>query len=86
MIKPIIKGQATSFEVLERPTNEYNAWLQGRLSKSVWTECNSYYHNGTKLVATYPGPVSLFWWMVRSVRWKDFKVQGAQASWWWRDW
>jgi len=83
LIKPIFDGKANSFEVTEDATNKYNTWLQGRLSRSVWTDCNSYYQSGgqkqTKIIATFPGPVSLFWWLARSVRWDDFAGVEAEA-------
>ncbi|GLB34847.1 putative L-lysine 6-monooxygenase (NADPH-requiring) [Lyophyllum shimeji] len=83
LIKPILDGKAKSFEVTDEATNRYNTWLQNRLSLSVWTDCHSYYHVGnqkqTKIVATFPGPVALFWWFARRVRWDDFTGVGAEA-------
>lgn len=81
LIKPVIDGQARSFEVTDDATNEYNAWLESRLSNSVWTECNSYYQVGgkkTKIFATFPGPVTLFWWLTRYPRWEKFHGVGAE--------
>ncbi|TFK42408.1 hypothetical protein BDQ12DRAFT_273676 [Crucibulum laeve] len=82
LIKPILEGKAKSFAITEKATDEYNTWLQGRLSTSVWTECNSYYqaagNNKSKLIATFPGPVSLFWWITRSPRWELFQAVGAE--------
>lgn len=76
IIKPILDGQAKSFEVTEEATQRYNAWLQTRLSKSIWTECNSYYqvagHKQSKVFALFPGPVSLFWWLTRAPSWNEF--------------
>jgi hypothetical protein len=83
LIKPILDNQAKSFEVTEEATEEYNTWLQGRLSKSVWTACNSYYQvdrqKQTKIIATFPGPVSLFWWLTRTPQWNKFHGVGAEA-------
>ncbi|KAF9469173.1 hypothetical protein BDZ94DRAFT_360082 [Collybia nuda] len=82
LIKPILDGQAKSFEVADNATEEYNTWLQGRLSTSVWTQCNSYYQVGgqkhTKIVATFPGPVSLFWWLTLTPEWGVFRSVGAE--------
>lgn len=82
IIKPIIEGNAKSFMVREDITNKYNTWLQGRLSRSVWTECISYYQAGrnskTRITATFPGPVTLFWWLARKPRWEEFEAVGAE--------
>jgi len=77
LIKRIIDGKARAVEVKDDVTDEYNSWLQGRLSQSVWVECNSYYQVGgtkeTKIIATFPGPVALFWWLCRRVRSSAFR-------------
>lgn len=62
IIKPIIEGHAKSFEVSKEATDKYNGWLQGRLSRSVWTDCTSYYQADgprSKIIATFPGSVTL---------------------------
>ncbi|EDR14376.1 uncharacterized protein LACBIDRAFT_292343 [Laccaria bicolor S238N-H82] len=74
LIKPILDGQAKSFEISSEATDEYNTWLQDRLSTSVWTDCTSYYQGaGGKVISTFPGPVALFWWLTRSPRWELFR-------------
>lgn len=82
-MKPILDGKAKSFEITEEATDVYNTWLQNRLSTSVWTDCNSYYqaggNNQTKVIATFPGPVTLFWWLIRTPRWELFRAVGAEA-------
>ncbi|KAF5389896.1 hypothetical protein D9757_003713 [Collybiopsis confluens] len=44
LIKPVLKGQLKSVEIKQDVADKYNEWLQDRLSDSVWTACNSYYH------------------------------------------
>jgi len=82
MVKPIIEGKVKSFEVKSSASAAYNQEIQVRLSKSVWTGCNSYYRSGGdgKVYATYPGPVSKFWWSTLVPRWEDYKTYGI------RDW
>jgi hypothetical protein len=82
LVKPVVDGTAKSFEVKHEATDEYNEWLHKKLSTSVWTDCNSYYQldgQGSKNIATFPGPVSLFWWQLRKPRWEAFKAVGAEA-------
>ncbi|KIY72027.1 FAD/NAD-binding domain-containing protein [Cylindrobasidium torrendii FP15055 ss-10] len=85
LIKPVIDGKITSFAIKPVVCDEYNDWLQGRLQHSVWSECRSYYHrardNSSKIVATFPGPVSLFWWLSRVPRWNQWEVRGATLDW-----
>jgi hypothetical protein len=65
--------------------DNYDNWVQGRLKHTVWTDCNSYYHQGgsvnSRIVATWPGPVSLYWWMSRKVQWHHWKAIDADDSW-----
>ncbi|KAG7092585.1 hypothetical protein E1B28_008928 [Marasmius oreades] len=86
LIKPVIKGRIQSVQITEKATEDYNSWLQSRLDDSVWKECNSYYHvansSQSKLIATFPGPVTLFWLLTRSIKKEDWKVTGAKNSDW----
>lgn len=85
MIRPIIEGQLTSFDIKEEICDEYNGWLQNRLRHSVWTDCRSYYHtardSSSKIIATFPGPVALFWWFCRRPRWSQWEIRGASKDW-----
>ncbi|KAF9526978.1 hypothetical protein CPB83DRAFT_856911 [Crepidotus variabilis] len=87
LIQPVIQGKAKSFEITAQATDEYNDWLQTRLSDSVWTECASYYHSGrdgtSRISATFPGPVTLFWWLTRRPKWDLF--HGVDSAAWERD-
>lgn len=86
LLKPIIDGRIQSVQITEKATDDYNNWLQSRLDDSVWKECNSYYHvtntRQSKLIATFPGPVTLFWWLTRSIKEEDWKVTGATSNEW----
>ena len=94
MVKAIIDDRIRSFEVKENACEEYDGWLQRRLSTSVWTECNSFYQVGdsrdTKNVAMFPGPVALFWWMLRRPEWGQYEVRpgrgGGGHGWVWAAW
>jgi len=83
LIRPVIEGKAKSFEITDDATDKYNEWLQGRLQSSVWTDCVSYYQAGrdskTRIIATFPGPISLFWWFCRNPKWELFRGVGAEA-------
>lgn len=75
-MKPVLDGQVKALELTDRACDEYNAWLQERLKSSVWMDCNSYYRQGMngKNVSTFPGPVSLFWYMARNPVWSHYIV------------
>ncbi|KAH9035524.1 hypothetical protein EDB85DRAFT_1943840 [Lactarius pseudohatsudake] len=77
LIKPILAGKVRSVAVREEASAKYNSWLQARLARSVWNFCDSYYRReGTngKIIATFPGTVSLFWWLARRPRYSDYEV------------
>lgn len=81
LMKPVLEGKAKSFEITREATDEYNEWLQGRLEKSVWTDCMSYYRSDRKLgkiTATFPGPVALFWWLSRTPVWERYVAVGGE--------
>ncbi|KAL1742380.1 hypothetical protein HDZ31DRAFT_43372 [Schizophyllum fasciatum] len=82
VMDPVLKGQAKSVEIRDAVVEKYNGWLQSRLQHSVWTDCMSYYRQGRsrgKIVATFPGPVALFWWFARRPKWDEWKVVGGEA-------
>lgn len=82
LMKPVLEGKAKYFEITDEATDKYNEWLQGRLQNSVWTDCMSYYRSDRKLgkiVATFPGPVALFWWLSRTPVWERYRAVGAEA-------
>jgi len=77
LIKPILTGAVRSFAVREEASLNYNSWIQKRLDGTVWNFCNSYYRRESakgKIFATFPGPVSLFWWLARRPRYSDYEV------------
>ncbi|KAI0314700.1 FAD/NAD-P-binding domain-containing protein [Amylostereum chailletii] len=63
LFKPVLDGALAAFEPTAAATDRYNAWLQRRLSNSVWTQCQSWYRVGTegKIFSTFPGAMALFW-------------------------
>ncbi|KDQ61021.1 hypothetical protein JAAARDRAFT_32021 [Jaapia argillacea MUCL 33604] len=81
MIRPLLAGSVKSFEIRTEASAEYNRWLEKRLSESVWTECHSYYRVDGQMgknVATFPGPLTLFWWLCRTPRWDHFRIIGVE--------
>jgi len=81
LIKPILTGAVRSFAVRERASSKYNSWMQKQLAGTVWNFCNSYYRRESakgKIFATFPGPVSLFWWLARRPRYSDYEIVGGE--------
>jgi len=80
LIKPILAGEVRSFAVREEVSAKYNSWMQKRLVRTVWNFCDSYYRrestNG-KIFTSFPGPVTLFWWLARSPRYSDYEIVGG---------
>lgn len=46
LIQPILEHEIVSIEVSEKATSEYDDMIQARLSKSVFTQCHSWYRVG----------------------------------------
>ena len=60
--------------------------LQERLQDTVWSQCASWYRVGGRgrITSTFPGPLVLFWWWLRRVRWEDYEIEGPGAEEWHR--
>ena len=83
IIKPVLSGLATSFEPTDAASKAYNARIQSKLSKSVWSGCTSWYRTDGgkgKVTSLFPGTFAEFWWLLRTPVWGDFKVSGG-SSW-----
>jgi hypothetical protein len=74
LMKPVLQGKVMSYELTDEASDDYNRWLQERLNSSVWVECSSYYRAGMngKNFTTFPGPVTLFWYIARNPVWSHF--------------
>jgi hypothetical protein len=91
LIKPILEGKIQAIEVTDEATDSYNEWIQKRLTKTVYADCDSYYFehvekDGGKEVkgknsASFPGPATLFYWLNRRPQWQRFRISGAKPGW-----
>ncbi|KAL8292094.1 hypothetical protein RQP46_001560 [Phenoliferia psychrophenolica] len=78
MIEPMSKYGVKSWEAKMDAEKVYNLEIQEALSKTVWNGgCNSYYKLGNKVVATYPGPTTSFWWRTRVPVWENYIQTGG---------
>ncbi|KAI0065159.1 FAD/NAD-P-binding domain-containing protein, partial [Artomyces pyxidatus] len=86
LIAPVLSGALASFEPTLPATETYNAWLQRRLTDSVWMTCTSWYRRGQegKIFSTFPGPLALYWWFLRAPQWADYVVKGDGSRAWGR--
>ncbi|TCD69126.1 hypothetical protein EIP91_008602 [Steccherinum ochraceum] len=79
MLQPILSRQVSSFEVTHAATDDWNAFIQRRLGKSVWSVCQSWYrvgHSG-KNCGIWPGTFTEQWWSLRKPIWSHYKALGA---------
>jgi len=76
LMKPVIEGLASSFEIGDEATDAYNKCLEQWHETSVTKGCTSFYrwHRNGKDFATFPGLSVYFYWLLRKTRWEDFKV------------
>jgi hypothetical protein len=64
-------------------TDRYNDMLEERLRDTVWSQCASWYRVGGRgRIGTFPGPVVLFWWWLRRIRWEDYEIGGPGVEEW----
>lgn len=80
LIKPVLDGTVSSFEVSTRATDIYNVKIQTKLARSVWVSCASWYRQGGdgKVFGIFPGPAVLFWWWMRSTNWNHYSAVPSQ--------
>ncbi|KAF9004036.1 hypothetical protein BDQ17DRAFT_472624 [Cyathus striatus] len=83
MIKPVLEGKVSSFEVTTHACESYNEKIQAKLSRSVFIHCVSWYRLGGtgRVTSMFPGPGMLFWWWLRRPRWEHYTTIGATKKW-----
>ncbi|KAM0753779.1 FAD/NAD(P)-binding domain-containing protein [Meredithblackwellia eburnea MCA 4105] len=81
MIEPMTKYGVKSFECKMDAERGYNKEIQAKLKETVWNGgCTSYYKLGDKVIATYPGTTTEFWWRTRKPVWENFTQRGGERS------
>jgi hypothetical protein len=77
-------GVLKSVAPTDGATDRYNDMLQKRLEDSAWSVCASWYRVGGRgrIFSTFPGPLVLFRWWLRKVRWEDYEIEGPGAEQW----
>lgn len=80
LVKPVLDGVVTAFEVTAAATDAFNAEMERRLGSAVWTNCASWYRVGQrgKVAALWPGTVVEFWWRMRDVNWAHYDAIGGE--------
>jgi len=81
LVRPLFhkRNPVASVDVTPAATEKYNTWLHGRLAHSVHTGCVSWYRTGSgagKISSIFPGPATMFWWVMRRVRLGDYVAKG----------
>ncbi|KAJ3514913.1 hypothetical protein NLJ89_g2093 [Agrocybe chaxingu] len=82
LIKPILDGAATSFEVTSEANDAYNDTIQEGMKHTPFTFCRSWYRVGGsgKNSSIFPGSAITFWWWCQSVDWRHYKIKGLKAG------
>ncbi|KAL4250048.1 FAD-binding Monooxygenase Superfamily protein [Abortiporus biennis] len=86
LIKPIVKGQVSSFEPTEEATEAHNKIIQLKLQKTIWaTGCTSWYRrpDSKKIYTLFPGSHTAFMWAMRKPVFEDFRIVNGNG-WMWR--
>jgi hypothetical protein len=84
LLEPLRAGLLKSVAPTDVATDRYNDMLQERLQDTVWSQCASWYRVGGRgrIASTFPGPLVLFWWWLRRIRWEDYEIEGPGAEEW----
>jgi hypothetical protein len=84
LLEPLRAGLLKSVAPTDVATDRYNDMLQERLQDTVWSQCASWYRVGGRgrIASTFPGPLVLFWWWLRRIRWEDYEIKGPGAVEW----
>ncbi|KAG1906692.1 uncharacterized protein F5891DRAFT_1003450 [Suillus fuscotomentosus] len=80
LIEPVLSGSASSFTVEASHTDEYNAKVQERISRSVFMQCHSWARmNGTgKVYNPFPWAMTRWWLLLRKPNWDHYVAVGAE--------
>jgi cation diffusion facilitator CzcD-associated flavoprotein CzcO len=77
LLHELRRHRAGAIEPRAEAQANYNAWLQGRMQRTVWLRggCNSWYLDSEGVNRTlYPGPSSEFWRSLRRVRLDEYEL------------
>ncbi len=84
LIKPVLSGQVSAFNVTHEATDAYNEKIHARLGRSVFMDCVSWYRRGRdgKVTSIFPGAGSLFYLWLRRVDWSHYqRIGGDEIQW-----
>ncbi|KAF9470688.1 FAD/NAD(P)-binding domain-containing protein [Pholiota conissans] len=81
LINPVLQKKVISIEVTEKATDDYDGMIQRRLSKSVFTQCHSWYRVGGtgKITNAFPEPARMFYLWFRRPNWNHYLGIGADS-------
>jgi hypothetical protein len=84
LLEPLRAGLLKSVAPTDIATDRYNDMLQERLQDTVWSQCASWYRVGGRgrIASTFPGPLVLFRWWLRRIRWEDYEIKGPGVEEW----
>ncbi|KFZ18083.1 hypothetical protein V502_04312 [Pseudogymnoascus sp. VKM F-4520 (FW-2644)] len=76
-LKKFYKERIRTFEIKQKPQDDFNDWVQAKMSKMVWTDnCDSWYkHPKTgKVQVTWPGSMLHYREVMADVHYEHFKL------------
>ncbi|KAF9077089.1 hypothetical protein BDP27DRAFT_1414210 [Rhodocollybia butyracea] len=84
LMTPILKHpeKVYSIDVIGEATDKYNDKLQVDIKRSVFVGCASHYRTGKdgKVSSAWPYSATAQWWMLRKVKWGDYKVDAVDPQ------
>jgi len=79
LIKEAQRQGLTHFSPTQKAYEEYNAAIQQKLQKFVWTaSCKSWYKTDSGVTALWPGSIFAWYWQLGDVDWSAYNMHNAK--------
>jgi cation diffusion facilitator CzcD-associated flavoprotein CzcO len=71
VVRRVADGSHHTVEVRADVAAAYDREMQGRLRDGIWTQCDNWYRDGTKITTNWPGLVGEYQQRLAQVAWND---------------
>ena len=73
VVRRIADGPTRAYEVRETAFHAYDREMQTRLRDSIWSQCDNWYTDGTRITTNWPGRVTEYQSRLREVDWSELQ-------------
>jgi len=81
LLRPLLENGVQSLVIKEEEEDRYSDEIQSRLNNTVFSQCSSWYRNGStgKIHAAKPGFYFEYWWRTRSTDFSKYIQKGGKS-------